>query len=146
MLQRLLGKTQDLVAVISGGLKENITLDSSLSYDPEAARGDQSGMDFTWHYGEITGNYSSVQGRKRDFFIAVNESAFQYNGRASGVRIYLDTEAMSLSDIYIVRLVVAKDYRNASAYQSQFFFYTVRRVLSFERLLSTCMFLRAESS
>ena len=76
MLQRLLGKTQDLVAVISGGLKENITLDGSLSYDPEAARGDQSGMNFTWHYGEITGNYSSVQGRKRGIFIAVNESAF----------------------------------------------------------------------
>ena len=38
------------------------------------------------------------------------------------MRIYLDTQAMSLSDIYIVRLVVAKDYRNASAYQSQFFF------------------------
>ena len=76
MLQRLLGKTQDLVAVISGGLKENITLDGSLSYDPEAARGDQSGMNFTWHYGEITGNYSSVQGRKRGFFIAVNDSAF----------------------------------------------------------------------
>ena len=81
MLQRLLGKTQDLVAVISGGaevirgLKENITLDGSLSYDPEAAHGDQSGMNFTWHYGEITGNYSSVQGRNRGFFIAVNESA-----------------------------------------------------------------------
>ena len=36
--------------------------------------------------------------------------------------IYLDTEAMSLSYIYIVKLVLAKDYRNASAYQSQFFF------------------------
>ena len=53
------------------------------------------------------------------------------------MRIYLDTEAKSLSDLYIVKLLVAKDYRNASAYQSQFFFYTVRRVLSFERLLST---------
>ena len=62
------------------------------------------------------------------------------------MRMYLDTQAMSLSDIYIVRLVVAKDYRNASAYQSQFFFSTVCRVLSFKRLLSTCMFLRAESS
>ena len=76
MLQRLLGKKQDLVAVISGGLMENILLDGSLSYDPEAARGDQSGMNFTWHYGEITGNYFSVQGRKRGFFIAVNEAAF----------------------------------------------------------------------
>ena len=62
------------------------------------------------------------------------------------MRIYLDTQAKSLSDLYIVKLLVAKDYRNASAYQSQFFFYAVRRVLSFERLLSTCMFLRAESS
>ena len=118
MLQRLLGKTQDLVAVISGGLKENITLDGSLSYDTEAARGEQSGMNFSWNYGEITGNYFSVQGRKRGFFIAVNEPAFQYNGRTPGVRIYLDIEAMSLRDIYIVKLVVAKDYRNATAYQS----------------------------
>ena len=99
------------------GNQENIMLDGSPSYDPEAAHGDQSGMNFTWHYGEITGNYSFVQERKRDFLIALNESAFQYNGRASGVRIYLDTEAMSLSDIYIVKLFVAKDYRNASAYQ-----------------------------
>ena len=38
------------------------------------------------------------------------------------MQIYLDTEAMSLSDINIVKLVVAKDYRNASAYQSHFFF------------------------
>ena len=76
MLQRLLGKTQHLVAVISSGLKENSTLDGSHSYEPEFARGDQSGMNFTWHYGEITVNYSSVQGRKRGFFIAVNESAF----------------------------------------------------------------------
>ena len=59
--------------------------------------------------------------------------------------IYLDTEAMSLSYIYIVKLVLAKDYRNASAYQSQFS-YTVRRALSFEPLLSTCMLLQAESS
>ena len=39
--------------------------------------------------------------------------------------IYLDTEAMSLRDIYIVKLVVAKNYRNASAYQSQFSFFTL---------------------
>ena len=68
---------------------------------------------------------------RRLFFIVVNESGFQYNVRASGVGIYLDTEAMSLSHIYIVRLVVAKGYRNGSAYQSQLFFYTFRRVLSF---------------
>ena len=55
---------------------ENILLGGSLSYDPETARGDELGMNFTWHYGEMTGNYSSVQGRNRGFFIAVNESAF----------------------------------------------------------------------
>ena len=90
LLQRLLGKTQDLVAAISGGaevirgLQENITLDGSPSYDPEAAHDDQSGMNFTWHYGKITGNYSFVLETKRDFFTEVNESALQYNGRASG--------------------------------------------------------------
>ena len=123
LLQRLLGKTQDLVAAISGGaevirgLQENITLDGSPSYDPEAAHDDQSGMNFTWHYGKITGNYSFVLETKRDFFTEVNESALQYNGRASGVQISLDTGAMSLGDICIVRLVVTKDYRNASVYQ-----------------------------
>ena len=76
MLQRLLVKTLGLVPVISGGHMENILSDGSLSYDPETARGEQLGMNFTWHYGEITVNYSSVQGRKRGFFIAVNESAF----------------------------------------------------------------------
>ena len=118
LLQRLLGKTQDLVAAISGGaevirgLQENITMDGSPSYDP-----DQSGMNFTWDYGKITGNYSFVLETKRDFFTEVNESALQYNGRASGVQISLDTGAMSLGDICIVRLVVTKDYRNASVYQ-----------------------------
>ena len=100
---------------------ENILLDGSLSYDPEAARGDQSGMNFTWHYGEITGNYSSVQGRKRGFFIAVNESAFKTMEEHLACQ-FTWIQRLSLSDIYIVKLVVAKDYRNASAYQSQFFF------------------------
>ena len=123
LLQRLLGKTQDLVAAISGGaevirgLQENITLNGSPSYDPEAVHDDQSGMNFTWHYGKITGNYSFVLETKRDFFTEVNESALQYNGRASGVQISLDTGAMSLGDICMVRLVVTKDYRNASVYQ-----------------------------
>ena len=124
---------------------ENILLDGSLSYDPEAAHGDQSGMNFTWHYGEITGNYSSVQGRKRGFFIAVNEAAFNIMEEHLAFQ-FTWIQRLSLTDIYIVKLVLAKDYCNASAYQSQFFFYTVRRVLSFEQLLSTCMFLRAESS
>ena len=53
---------------------ENFTFDSSLSYHPVATRGDETGMN--WHYGEITRNFSSVQGRKRGFFIAVNDSAF----------------------------------------------------------------------
>ena len=107
--------------MISGGLKENITLDGSLSYDPEAAHGDQSGINFTGYYGKITGNYSSA-GKKERFLYSGKRGSFQYNGRASGVPIYLDTEAMSLTDIYIVKLVLAKDYCNASAYQSQCFF------------------------
>ena len=65
------------------------------------------------------------------FLYSGKRLSFQYNGRASGLRIYLDTEAMSRSDINIVRLVVAKHYHDASTYQTQFFFYTVRLVLSF---------------
>ena len=116
----------DLVAVISGGaevtrgLHKNITLNASLSYDPEVAHGNRSGMNFTWHYGKVTRNHSSKQGEakaEKDFFMAVNESAIHYHGSASGELVSLNTETLSLHQFHIVKLVVTKDSRISTVYQ-----------------------------
>ena len=122
-----LSKTnQDLVAVISGGaevtrgLLKNISLNASLSYDPEVAHGNRSGMNFTWHYGTIIADHSSKQGEgkaKKGFSMAVNESAIHYNGTASGETISLNTEALSPNHTYIVKLEVTKDIRISTVYQ-----------------------------
>ena len=127
ILDAKLGKRKpDLVAVISGGaevtrgLQTNITLNALLSYDPEVAHGNQSGMKFTWHYGIIIANHSSKQADakgEKDFFTAVNESAIHYFGKASGEQISLNTEALSLNQTYIIKLVVTKDSRISTVYQ-----------------------------
>ena len=116
----------DLVAVISGGaevtrgLQKNITLNASLSYDPEVAHGNRSGMKFTWHYGKVARNHSSKQAEAKadkDFFMAVNESAIYYNRNASGELVSLNTEALSVNQTYIVKLVLTKDSRISTVYQ-----------------------------
>ena len=116
----------DLVAVISGGadvtrgLHKNITLNASLSYDPEVAHGNRSGMKFTWHYGKVTGNHSGKQAEAKaeeDFFTAVNKSAIYYNGYASGELVSLNDEAFSVNQTYLVKLVVTKDIRISTVYQ-----------------------------
>ena len=116
----------DLVAVISGGadvtrgLHKNITLNASLSYDPEVAHGKRSGMKFTWHYGKVTRSHSRKQGEakaEKDFFMAVNESAIHYHGSASGELVSLNTETLSVHQIHIVKLVVTKDSRISTVYQ-----------------------------
>ena len=116
----------DLVAVISGGaevtrgLQKNITLNASLSYDPEVAHGNRSGMKFTWHYGKVTGNHFGKQAEAKaeeDFFTAVNQSAIYYNGNASGELVSLNDEAFSVNETYVVKLVVTKDIRISTVYQ-----------------------------
>ena len=116
----------DLVAVISGGadvtrgLHKNITLNASLSYDPEVAHGNRSGMKFTWHYGKVTGNHSGKQAEAKaeeDFFTAVNKSAIYYDGNASGELVSLNDEAFSVNQTYLVKLVVTKDIRISTVYQ-----------------------------
>ena len=116
----------DLVAVISGGaevtrgLHRNITLNASLSYDPEVAHANQPRMKFTWHYGKVTGIPFSKQAEAKadkDFITAVHESAIQYYGKASGEQISLNTKAMSVNQTYIVKLVVTKDIRISTVYQ-----------------------------
>ena len=116
-------RKSDLVAVISGGAevirghKEKLTLNASLSYDPDVGSGDHSGMSFTWYYGEIIGNYSGLRTVRNESFRGVNESAFNYSGQAFGLQFIFNTTARSLGTIYVVKLVVVKDCRNSSAYQ-----------------------------
>ena len=116
------------MAVISGGaevtrgLHRNITLNASLSYDPEVAHANQQRMKFTWHYGNVTGIPFSKQAEAKakadkDFITAVDESAIQYYGKASGEQISLNTKAMSVNQTYIVKLVVTKDIRISTVYQ-----------------------------
>lgn len=113
----------DLIAVIYGGAEvirghnEDITMNASLSYDPDVGLGNHSGMNFTWHYGEITGNYSGLQTATKDSFTGVNESTIRYSGNDSGIEITFNTAQMSRDKIYVVKLVVTKDYRISSAYQ-----------------------------
>ncbi|XP_027058239.1 sperm receptor for egg jelly-like, partial [Pocillopora damicornis] len=116
----------DLVAVISGGaevtrgLQKNITLNASLSYDPEVAHGNRSEMKFTWHYSKVTGNHSGKQAEaktEKDLFTAVNQSAINYNKNLSGELVSLNTEALSVNQTYIVKLVVTKDIRISTVYQ-----------------------------
>ena len=116
----------DLVAVISGGaevtrgLHKNITLNASLSYDPEVAHGNRSEMKFTWHYGKVTGNHFSKQAEaktEKDLFTAVNQSAINYNKNLSGELVSLNTEALSVNQTYIVKLVLTKDSRISTVYQ-----------------------------
>ena len=116
-------RKSDLVAVISGGAevirghKEKLTLNASLSYDPDVAQGDHSGMSFTWYYGEIIGNYSGLRTVTNESFRGVSESAFNYSGHAFGLQFIFNTTARSLGTIYVVKLVLVKDCRNSSAYQ-----------------------------
>ena len=114
------------MAVISGGaevtrgLHRNITLNASLSYDPEVAHANQPRMKFTWHYGKVIGIPFSKQAEAKadkDFITAVHESAIQYCGKASGEQISLNTKAMSVNQTYIVKLVVTKDIRISTVYQ-----------------------------
>ena len=116
-------RKSDLVAVISGGAEvirgheEKLTLNASLSYDPDVGPGDHSGMSFTWYYGEIIGNYSGLRAVTNESFTGVNESALNYSGQAFGLQFIFNTTARSLGTIYVVKLVVVKDCRNSSAYQ-----------------------------
>jgi len=113
----------DLVAIIYGGAEvirgqnENITMNASLSYDPVVGLGNHSGMNFTWHYGEIKGNYSGLQRAASDSFTGVNQSTIRYSGSDSGLEVTFNTASMSINKTYLVNLVLTKDYRSSSVYQ-----------------------------
>ena len=114
----------DLVAIIDGGaevirgLNENITMNGSLSYDPDVGPGNHSGMNLTWRYGEIKGNYSLQQLSSKDILIGPSNSIIKFTGnKVYGLVIPFDSTAMSENKIYVVKLEVTKDYRNSSVFQ-----------------------------
>ena len=118
----------NLIAVIYGGAEaiqgqnENITINASLSYDPVVGLGNHSGMNFTWRYGEIKGNYSGLQTAASDSFTGMNQSNVHYIGNDSGLEVTFNTASSMFQDLttLVVKLVVAKDYRSSSDHQVTF--------------------------
>ena len=92
-------------------------MNASLSYDPDVRPGNHSEMNFTWHFGEIKGNYSGLQSTAKDSFTRINQSNIRYFGNDSGLEITFNTASMFTNKTYVVKLVVTKDYRSSSAYQ-----------------------------
>ena len=115
----------NLIAIIYGGAEiirgrnKSITMNASLSYDPVVGLGNHSGMNFTWHYGEIKGNYSGLQTAASDSFTGINQSNVHYIGNDSGLEVTLNTASSMFQDLttLVVKLVVAKDYRSSSDHQ-----------------------------
>ena len=102
--------------MITRGVNENLTLNGSLSYDPES--GDNKGMNFTWHYVNIRAqNYSSSGLLEEGSLPSTNMSNAQYLGNGTGHVIVIDLEFLHDSDTIIVNLTVAKDYRVSSVLQ-----------------------------
>jgi len=94
-------------------------MNASLSYDPVVGQGNHSGMDFTWYYGEIKGNYCGLQTTERDSFTVINQSNVHYIGNDSGLEVTFNTVTSMFHNLttLVVKLVVAKDYRSSSDHQ-----------------------------
>ena len=94
-------------------------MNASLSYDPFVGLGNYSRMNFTWHYGEIKGNYSGLQTGVRNSFTGINQSNVHYIGNDSGLEVTINTASSMFQDLatLVVKLVVAKDYRSSSDHQ-----------------------------
>ena len=94
-------------------------MNASLSYDPFVGLGNHSGMNFTWHYGEIKGNYSDLQTAANDSFTGINLSNVHYIGNDSGREVTFNTASSTFQNLttLVVKLVVTKDYRRSSDHQ-----------------------------
>ena len=110
------------MAVIYGGVEvirgitENISLNGSLSYDPET--GDNVGMNFTWNYGTIPrSNQSNIQFLKQGLFTHVNASAIQNKGISFGRTNSINSNLTNENDTLIINLTITKDYRTSSVIQ-----------------------------
>ena len=93
-------------------------MNASLSYDPDIGLGNHSGMNFTWHYGEIKGNYSGLLTAAKDF-TGVNLSNVHYIENNTGREVTFNTASSMFQNLMtlVVKLVVAKDYRSSSDHQ-----------------------------
>ena len=94
-------------------------MNASLSYDPVVGLGNHSGMNFTWHYGEIKSNYSGLQTEAKDHFTGINHSNVRYIENDSGREVTFNTASSLFQNLttLVVKLVVAKDNRSSSAHQ-----------------------------
>ena len=113
---RVCKRRPELVAVIFGrdvvvrGLDKNLTLDGSLSYDPETE--DNKGMNFAWHYKKIT------RENKASLFVLRRNSSSPFFSLGSGRLITINsTSLVNCNETIIVRLSVTKDYRVSSVFQ-----------------------------
>ena len=111
-------KKPELVAIIEGGaevirgLDENITMNASLSYDPDIGTGNNSGMNFTWHFGKVKGNNDSFP------LPSLSNIAVQYFAeKGFGPVVIFSKKPLLLNQTYIMKLVVTKDYRTSSVFQ-----------------------------
>ena len=115
----------NLIPIIYGGTEvirgrnQNITMNASLSYDPVVGLGNHPGMNFTWHYGEIKGNYSGLLTAAIDNFTGINLSNVHYIENDSGREVTFNTASSAFQNIttLVVKLVVAKDHRSSSDHQ-----------------------------
>ena len=115
-----------LIVEISGGNKVTrgkgsvITLDGSLSRDPDVEPGDHSSMHFTWLCKKRDENFpnspiasipvvtpSSVPGNGGCFGTGVGKLS------SSDIKVKLETKAMSVGESYDVKLILTKDDRES---------------------------------
>ena len=94
-------------------------MNASLSYDPVVGLGHHSGMNFTWHYGGIKGNYSGLLTEEIDSFTGINQSNVHYTKNDSGREVTVNTASSMFQNLMtlVVKLVVAKDNRSSSDHQ-----------------------------
>ena len=94
------------------GLDEHFVLNASLSYDPDVGPGNHTGISFTWHLGTIRGNSSNNK-----VFVTLKHTSVDYEEILHGKNIIVNTTKFNVNKTYVAKLVVAKDYRNASVFQ-----------------------------
>ena len=88
-------------------------MNASLSYDPDIGTGNNSGMNFTWHFGQIKGNNYSFP------LPSLSGIAVQYFAKKGFGRVFIlvANKPLLLNQTYIMKLVVTKDYRTSSVFQ-----------------------------
>ena len=94
-------------------------MNASLSYDPVVGLGNHSGMNFTWHYGEIKGNNSGLQTATRESFTRINQTNVHYFRNDCGREVTFNTASSMFQNLttLVVKLVLAKDNRSSSDHQ-----------------------------